>query len=101
MIDNLSYMITELCNLSPSFAKKYSEMIDDFIEAQTDYLNHIRKSKHAVKRRERLIWELTNRISRLRPTKHPATQKRTRKRTREKTNIETPWFVTISGVTAM
>lgn len=61
MIDPLSYMITELCNRSPSFAKKYSETIDDFVEAQTDYLNHIRKSKHAVKRRERLIWKPINR----------------------------------------
>ena len=105
MIDNLSYMVTELCNLSPSFAKKYFEMIDDFIEAQTDYLNHIinhiRKSKHAVKRRERLIWKPTNHASHLRSTKHPTTQKRTRKRTREKTIIETPWFATIPGVTAM
>ena len=101
MIDNLSYMVTELCNLSPSFAKKYSETIDDFIEAQTDYLNHIRNSKRAVKRRERLIWKLTNPTSHPRTTKHQGTQKITRKRTREKTNIETPWFVTISGVTAM
>ena len=51
MIDNLSYMVTELCNLSPSFAKKYFEMINDFIEAQTDYLNHTKESKRAVKRR--------------------------------------------------
>lgn len=101
MIDPLSYMIAELCNLSPSFAKKYFEMIDDFIEAQTDYLNHIRKSKHAVKRRERLTWKPINRTSQPRPIKHPATQKRTRKRTHEKTNIETPWFATIPGVTAM
>ena len=101
MIDNLSYMVTELCNLSPSFAKKYFEMIDDFIEAQTDYLNHTKESKRAVKRRERLIWKPTNHASHLRSTKHPTTQKRTRKRTREKTIIETPWFATISGVTAM
>ena len=101
MIDPLSYMITELCNRSPSFAKKYSETIDDFVEAQTDYLNHIRKSKHAVKRRERLTWKLINRTSQPRPIKHPPTQKRTRKRTREKTIIETPWFATIPGVTAM
>lgn len=85
----------------PNFAKKYSEMIDDFVEAQTDYLNHIRKSKRAVKHRERLIWKLINRTSRPRPTKHPATQKRTRKMTCEKTIIETPRFATISGVTAM
>ena len=101
MIDNLSYMVTELCNLSPSFAKKYFEMIDDFIEAQTDYLNHTKESKRAVKRLERLIWKLTSRIYQPRLTKHPTTQKRTRKRTREKTIIETPWFATISGVTAM
>ena len=101
MIDNLSYMVTELCNLSPSFAKKYSETIDDFVEAQTDYLNHTKESKRAVKRLERLIWKLTNHTSHLRSTKHPTTQKRTRKRTREKTIIETPWFATISGVTAM
>ena len=101
MIDNLSYMVTELCNLSPSFAKKYFEMIDDFIEAQTDYLNHTKESKRAVKRLERLIWKLTNHASHLRSTKHPTTQKRTRKRTREKTIIETPWFATIPGVTAM
>ena len=101
MIYPLSYMIAELCNRSPSFAKKYSETIDDFIEAQTDYLNHIRNSKRAVKRRERLIWKLTNLTSHPRTTKHPATQKITRKRTREKTIIETPRFATISGVTAM
>ena len=101
MIDPLSYMITELCNRTPSFAKKYSETIDDFVEAQTDYLNHIRESKHAVKCHERLIWKLINRTSQPRPIKHPATQKRTRKRTHEKTIIETPWFATIPGVTAM
>ena len=101
MIDNLSYMVTELCNLSPSFAKKYFEMIDDFIEAQTDYLNHTKESKRAVKRRERLIWKLTNHTSHLRSTKHPTTQKRTRKRTREKTIIETPWFATTPEVNIM
>lgn len=76
-------------------------MIDDFIEAQTDYLNHTKESKRALKRRERLTWKPINRTSQPRPTKHPATQKRTRKMTREKTIIETPRFATISGVTAM
>ena len=101
MIYPLSYMVTELCNLSPSFAKKYFEMINDFIEAQTDYLNHTKESKRAVKRRERLIWKLTNHTSHLRSTKHPTTQKRTRKRTRENTHIETLLFATTPEVNIM
>lgn len=43
--------------------EEYIETITDFVEAQTDYLNHIRKSKRALKRRERLTWKPINRTS--------------------------------------